>query len=108
VAKQMGEGMGEGRKKMAEAIKNVEDATVKTEGDTATMEIKGEKKPLKFKKIGGGWKVDITSIPDLPPESEVAKMKKMFGVMDKVADDVKSGKIKTQEQLTEAMKPMME
>jgi hypothetical protein len=84
-----------------QAMKELDDAKVKIEGDTATIELNGE--PTKLKKMKGSWKVDVSSMRDLPKANEVAKMKKQVEAINRMADDIRSGKIKTQEQLAEAL-----
>jgi hypothetical protein len=59
--------------------------------------------PTKLKKMKGSWKVDVSSMRDLPKANEVAKMKKQVEAINRMADDIRSGKIKTQEQLAEAL-----
>ncbi len=107
LAATMGAGMAEGRKQMEKSRKDLEAAEVTTEGDVATIKTK-EDKPVKIKKIGGDWKVDISSMPDMPKEADVAVIKKIGKAMDTLADDIKAGKYKTAEEVGAAMGKMMQ
>ncbi len=88
---------------MSQSLKDLDAATEKIQGDTATIDMKGEKKPMTLKKISGHWKVDASSMPELPTDEALASMKKIAQAMDKAADDVRSGKLKTKQQIQDAM-----
>jgi hypothetical protein len=97
VAKFGDEGKTFGGRKNADLdlAKNVDDATFKEEGDTATMTPK-EGSPLKLKKVSGEWKVDVSEMAAGPMATMGAAM---FDSMAKAAkttgDEISAGKYKT-------------
>jgi hypothetical protein len=79
-------------------IKEVEGADVKIEADTATVTPKGDtQKPIICKKVGGDWKVDMSSLR--PPGGQGHMAAQMLSAMVKAAnetsDEIKADKFKT-------------
>jgi hypothetical protein len=73
--------------------KQMEAGDEKIDGETATIGKADEKDPMKLKKIGDSWKVDLASIPE--KEQMGKAMPKMQKVMSEAAVDIKAGKYKT-------------
>jgi len=74
--------------------KEINDADVKEEGDTATIVTKKDpSKPLTLKKAGGNWKVDISSVmagEDI--EKAMPTFKAMGTAMNEMAGEINEGK----------------
>ncbi len=84
--------------------KELENANIKVDGDTATVTGKGEKEePLKMKKVGGKWKLDLSAMPG---KEDMEKASGMFAGMAKAANetaaDISAGKYKTVDEAKEA------
>jgi hypothetical protein len=83
-------------------LRNLDSAEVKTERDTATIHIKGEKKPIRLRKMNGHWRVDMSSLGDLPDPGVVPEYRKLTQVLNRLANDIQHGKM-TEDQVTQAM-----
>jgi hypothetical protein len=76
--------------------KDFDDAQFEVNGDTATVRTKNADRPLKFKKEGGTWKVDLTnSLSDEQLDRVIEMMPKVATAMDQTTADIKDGKYKT-------------
>jgi hypothetical protein len=70
----------------------VDTAEIKETGDTATVKVKSEDKPLKLVKKDGKWLADLASM-ELPPSTEVAKMADpMIKAANELASEISAGK----------------
>jgi len=79
--------------------KQVEDADVKVDGNTAKLVSKDkpdDKHPLTLTKAADGWKVDLKAIREDPGLGQVREMApKVSAAVDAVTKDVEAGKYKT-------------
>ena len=75
---------------------NFQNAKIEVDGDTATVVGARGGQPVKFKKEGGDWKIDLTKLPNIDRiERGLPIMEKMAGVMDETTADIKDGKLKS-------------
>ncbi|HSU67291.1 MAG TPA: hypothetical protein VLJ39_10485 [Tepidisphaeraceae bacterium] len=91
----------------ADLPKKLDDAEVTQTGDTATVTPKNGR-PLKLKKVGDDWKVDMSEMASGPMASMAGAM---FDSMGKAAaettDEVNAGKYKSVGELRDAMQKKM-
>ena len=85
----------------------VENAEVKIEGDTATLTAKDKGEPLKLKKIGNEWKVDMSEMSGPAAGFGAIMMTAMSKAADELAGEIKAGKHKTVEEAQAAMSQKM-
>jgi hypothetical protein len=76
-------------------IAQLQSAAVTTEGDTATLKLPGQEKPLRLKNVSGNWKVIVADYAghDLPGQTAV--MKEMAAAFTTVAADINADKLPT-------------
>jgi hypothetical protein len=90
-----------------EIAKRIDDADVKTEGDTATVTPK-EGRPTHLKKSGSDWKVDMSQMEGLTRLAQnpdmVDTMQKMY---TELASDIDAGKYKSVDEARTAMREKM-
>jgi hypothetical protein len=76
--------------------KDFDDAQIDVQGDTATVTSKKGGQPVKFKKEGGTWKIDLAeAIPHQQLDRVVQIMPKMATAMNDTAGEIKDGKYQT-------------
>src|SRR5579864_9433685 len=74
---------------------NFDKARIEVDGDTAKVVTANGAEPVKFKKEGGDWKIDLTKLPNLDRiQRSLPIMEKLAGAMDETASDIKDGKLK--------------
>jgi hypothetical protein len=69
----------------------------KIEGDRATLVLKtgqADPQPPRLKRVGDGWKMDLSGLGEGPALTQIEKSVKMAKAMDTVAKDLESGKYK--------------
>jgi len=90
-----------------EIAKRIDDADVKTEGDTATVTPK-EGRPTHVKKAGSDWKVDMSQMEGL---TRMAQNPQMVDTIQKMyvefANDIDAGKYKSVDEARTAMREKM-
>jgi hypothetical protein len=85
---------------LADQLKVVDDATLDTAGDSATLnlpasDVSKEPQKIALKKIGGEWKIDAVSLYSLDSDktpARVALAKKLAAVTDATLKDLAAGK----------------
>lgn len=88
----------------------MEASEIKVEGDTATVIDKdkpNDESPMKLKKVGGSWKVDLSSMDADAKQFAVAGLK-LAAVFNKAAEDINAGKYKSAEEAAVAIAPEMQ
>lgn len=86
--------------------KDMEDADIQVNGDTATVVPKTNRgsKPVTFKKQGGLWKIDFTQFEQKDQMMRgLPMMEKMAGVFSETADEIKADKYKNVQEARQAM-----
>lgn len=94
-------------------IDKLESATVKETGETATLQLPGERKPMTFRRTPAGWQLalaDLSAAPDKLP-AQIALTRDIAQVFAKLSDEIAAGKYATvqdaetaiQQQINEAM-----
>src|SRR5262245_45712792 len=102
-----------GNMKTMDMAKQLEDSEVKEEGETASINsTKSAGNPVKLKKVGGDWKVDMTgSIAGAPGGGQIAQqlpfLKAVGAAMGDLATEIKDGKYATIEDAKSAMQTKM-
>ena len=92
-------------KDLAQRVRDMEQAEVKVDGDSATVTPKGEdEQPITCKKTDGQWKVDLSSLPWAQSGGRAAALAPVMAKASReVADDIKADKFKT---VTEAQQAL--
>lgn len=79
----------------AEMVKSIENADVKTSGDTATITPKEGGRPFQVKKVDGEWKVDMSEMNGMMSTMGTGMFDSMGKAASQTADDINAGKFKT-------------
>lgn len=98
---------GGGGPNFSDWSKKIDEATVKEEGDTATLTQKDNAEPLKLKKINGEWKVDVSPMTGEMAGMGTAMFDSMAKAANETADEVKAGKYKTPQEARQALSSKM-
>ncbi len=78
-----------------EMLKAIDDADVKIDGETATLNTRLSTEPVQLKKVDGRWKVDLASMYGTDAVDEVLLFRKALGeVMTDMLPDVEASKYK--------------
>lgn len=90
-------GNGMARNQPQQFTKNLNDADIQVNGDTATVTPKDQRgQQVVFKKDGGTWKLDMMQFPNKEQmEKGLPFWDKMATVMSEVGDEIKAGKYNT-------------
>ncbi|HEY2587948.1 MAG TPA: hypothetical protein VGI81_19550 [Tepidisphaeraceae bacterium] len=91
----------------SEWSKKIDEATVKQEGDAATLTQKDSGEPLKLKKINGEWKVDVSPMTSEMASMGTAMIDSMSKAASETADEIKAGKYKTPQEAQQALSSKM-
>jgi hypothetical protein len=85
--------------------KNLNDADIQVNGDTATVTSKDQRgQQVVFKKDGGIWKLDMTQFPNKEQMQQGLPMwDKMATAMSEVGDEIKAGKYNTAQEAKTAL-----
>jgi hypothetical protein len=87
---------------------DIDAATEKVDGAKALIQWKGEEEPMHMIRVGGDWKVDLTTQLQGMSEQSVAQyaefLKHLAVGADRMADQVTSGKLATAKDLLDACK----
>lgn len=88
---------GPARSQPQQFTKNLNDADIQVNGDTATVTPKDQRgQQVIFKKDGGTWKLDMTQFPNREQmESQLPMWDKMATAMSETGDEITAGKYKT-------------
>ena len=87
--------------------KKIDDATIKEDGDTATLTLKDGGEPLKLKKINGEWKVDVAPLTTEMASMGSAMVDSMSKAADETAGEINSGKYKTPQEAQQSLSTKM-
>jgi hypothetical protein len=80
----------------SQIIHDIDNAKIDVEGDTATVNSSGSGRPVKFKKVGGTWKLDLTALSDFSKINQQAPMMhKISESYDQSAEEITKGKYST-------------
>lgn len=88
------------------ALSRLDSATVNETGDSATIEVKGQNRPMSFRRSDGRWRLVITNFAGAAPENiekQTRLVRLMAGAMDESATDIAAGKYKTATDATVAI-----
>lgn len=80
------------------SLDDIDQASEKIEGDTATLALRNQPKQLRLKRVDGQWKLDVFSVLGIAPkdkESARRMLSAAAGAADHVAQQIKSGHYKT-------------
>lgn len=88
----------------ADLQKSFAEATEKIDGDTATVIARGEKDPMRLRKVDGGWKIDMSALPN---RAEVVRSLPMFQAMasaaSHAADEIARGRFANPDEARQAL-----
>jgi hypothetical protein len=76
---------------LAISAKAVEQAVEKIEGDSATLTLPGSPRPLRLKKVGGLWQLEVGPTEEEAAE-QVALCERLAGAADATAGEVAAGR----------------
>ncbi len=80
----------------AETLKSIDTATVKIDGESATLITSQNVEPVKLKRIDGNWKVDFTSMYNDESVSDIILFRTALStVMADMTTEIEAGKYKT-------------
>ena len=83
-----------------DAVKQIESAQVKEQGDVATLTSADSPDPLTLRKVDGQWKVDLGAMPNSAEmERQVPTLTGMTELMDTMATEIEDGKYKSAEEV---------
>jgi hypothetical protein len=92
-----GEALGQGMVDRGD-IERIDDAAVKVQGDTATIEVVNSLMPLKLRRVEGVWKLVVMDYAGASPQNlpkQIVLLQNIASALDEAAEEIASDKYST-------------